>query len=61
MPGVWCTRSLVCKGRKHTSSRHRYAETIRHSLRDGLRLIRALLGVPLLNAHIFWVARLIED
>jgi hypothetical protein len=37
------------------SARHR------HSPRNGLRLIRALPGVPLLNAHIFWVARLIED
>jgi hypothetical protein len=27
-------------------SHHRYAETIRHSLRDGLRLIRDLPGVP---------------
>jgi len=27
MPGVCRTRSLVCKGRKHTSSHHRYAET----------------------------------
>ena len=52
MPGVWRARSLVCKGRKHTSSRHRYAETIRHSLRDGLRLIRALLGVPGLLATV---------
>jgi hypothetical protein len=22
MPGAQCTRSLVCKGRKHTSSHH---------------------------------------
>jgi hypothetical protein len=40
MPGVCRTRSLVCKGRKHTSSHHWYAETVRHSLRNGLRLIR---------------------
>jgi hypothetical protein len=52
MPGVWRARSLVCKGRKHTSSHHRYAETIRHSLRDGSRLIRALLGVPGLLATV---------
>ena len=26
MPGARRTRSLVCKGRKHTSSHHRYAE-----------------------------------
>src|SRR6516164_2589016 len=31
-----CTRSLACKGEKaHERSHHRYAETIRHSLRDG--------------------------
>ena len=35
MPGAWHTRSLVCKGRKHTSSHYRHAETIRHSLRNG--------------------------
>jgi len=35
MSGAWHTRSLVCEGRKHTSSHHRYAETIRHSLRNG--------------------------
>jgi len=35
MPDAWRTRSLVCKGRKHTSSHHRYVETIRHSLRNG--------------------------
>ncbi len=45
MPDAWRTRSLVCKGRKHTSSHYRYVETIRHSLRNGLRLIRALPGV----------------
>ena len=56
MPGVWHTRSLVCKGRKHTSSHHRYAETIRHSLRNGLRLIRALLGVPgFLATVVSWI------
>jgi hypothetical protein len=27
MPGAQRTRSLVCKGRKHTSSHHRYADT----------------------------------
>ena len=27
-------------------SHHRYRRTIRHSLRDGLRLIRGLPGVP---------------
>jgi len=47
MPGARCTRGLVCKivqrnAHEHTGS----AEAIRHSLRDGLRLIRALLGVP---------------
>jgi len=36
MPGAWRTRSLVCKGGKHTSSHHRHAETVRHSLCNGL-------------------------
>ena len=47
MPGARCTRGLVRKmvsrnAHEHTGS----AEAIRHSLRNGLRLIRALLGVP---------------
>ena len=51
MPGVWCTRGLAC--RKNTRvSHHRYAETIRHSLRDSLRLIRDLPGVPGLIATV---------
>ena len=33
-------------------SHHRYAETCRPSLRNGLRLIRALLGVPGLLASV---------
>jgi hypothetical protein len=35
MPGARCTRSLVCKSRKHTSSHHRFSQTTRHSLRNG--------------------------
>jgi hypothetical protein len=31
MPGARRTRSLVCKGRKHTSSHHGCAEITRHS------------------------------
>jgi len=42
MPGAWLARSLVCKSRKHTSSRHRFAETSRHSLRDGFTTYSAL-------------------
>src|SRR6516164_5436314 len=38
-----CTRSLACKGEKaHERSHHRYAETIRHSLRDGFTVSFAL-------------------
>jgi hypothetical protein len=45
MPDARCTRSLVRKGRKHTSSHHRSAENSRHSLRDGFNgLYRALPG-----------------
>jgi hypothetical protein len=45
MPGARCTRSLVCKSRKHTSSHHRFSQTTRHSLRNGFNgLLRALPG-----------------
>jgi hypothetical protein len=47
MPGVCATPTALCaKKRKHTSSsHHRYAETIRHSLRDGFNaFLRALPG-----------------
>ena len=36
MPDAWCTRSLACEWKKaHERSHHRYAETVRHSPRDG--------------------------
>ena len=35
MPGVCRTRSLAYEGRKYASCHHRYAETVRHSLRNG--------------------------
>jgi len=40
--------SLVCEVERAGSTRdhHRYADTCRPSLRNGLRLIRDLLGVP---------------
>ena len=45
MPDARRTRSLVCKGRKHTSIRHRFAGITRHSLRNGFNgLLRALPG-----------------
>ena len=45
MPDARRTRSLVCKGRKHTSRRHRFAGVTRHSLRNGFNgLLRALPG-----------------
>jgi hypothetical protein len=45
MPDAQCTRSLVRKGRKHTSSHHRFTGEIRHSLRNGFNgLFRALPG-----------------
>jgi len=36
MPGVCRTRSLACSKESTQASHHRYAETVRHSLRDGL-------------------------
>jgi hypothetical protein len=45
MPGARCTRSLVCKGRKHTSSHHRSTGITRHSRTQWCySLFRALLG-----------------
>jgi hypothetical protein len=35
MPGAQRARSLVCKGRKHTSSHHGHAGNARHSPRNG--------------------------
>ena len=35
MPGVWCTRGLVCSEESTRVRNHRYAETIRHSLHNG--------------------------
>jgi hypothetical protein len=48
MPGASRTRSLACKWKKHTSkSHHRYAETIRHSPRDGFTVSCALSPVSM--------------
>jgi len=44
--------ALRAKEESTQASHHRYVETIRHSLRDGLRLIRDLLGVPGLLATV---------
>ncbi|MEA2917500.1 MAG: hypothetical protein QOJ15_9581 [Bradyrhizobium sp.] len=44
-PGARCTRGLVCKNAQKNAHEHTgSAEAIRHSLRNGLRLIRALPG-----------------
>ena len=52
MPGARCTRGLVCKGRTENAHEHTgSAEALRHSLRDGLRLIRALPGETWLDCH----------
>ena len=40
MPGARCTRGLVCNVRKEVRTRaYRYSGTLRHSLRNGLRLM----------------------
>jgi hypothetical protein len=45
MPGARRTRSLVCKMENTRVSHHRYAETFRHSPRDGFNgFLRALSG-----------------
>ncbi len=46
MPDAHRTRSLVCKGRKHTSSHHRYVEHSDIPCAMVVRLIRDLPGVP---------------
>ncbi len=47
MPDARRTRSPVCKGRKQKAREcnHRYAETFRHSLRDGFTAYDALSPV----------------
>jgi len=51
MPDAQCTRSLVCKGRKHTSSHHRLTGGVRHSLRVGFTAYSALSPVTGLFCH----------
>ena len=51
MPGVWCTRGLVCSEKSTRVRNHRYAETFRHSLRDGLRLIARSPRCAGLDSH----------
>src|SRR5437868_1599187 len=50
-PGARRTRSLARNKKAHERSHHRFAETIRPSLRDGLRLIPALSLVTGLSCH----------
>ena len=51
MPGARCTRSLVCKGRKHTSSHHRLTGSVRLSLRNGFTAYFVLSPVTGLSCH----------
>jgi len=48
MPGAVAPARLVCSkcAKTHTSSPQVQPNTLRHPLRNGLRLIRALPGVP---------------
>jgi hypothetical protein len=52
MPGALHTRSLVCSEESIRVRHHGHAETIRHSLRNGLRLRAALLGDRALVASV---------
>jgi hypothetical protein len=46
MPGAQCTRSLACEMLEaHEHSHHRYAELVRHSLRDGFTAYSVLSPV----------------
>ena len=59
MPDAWRTRSLVCNLVERTRVRnHRLAETIRHSLHDGLRLIPRSPRSAGLLASVAWQDRL---
>jgi hypothetical protein len=52
MPGAHRTRSLACKEESTQASHHRYAETIRHSLRNGFTAyVRALPRRTGLDSH----------
>jgi hypothetical protein len=52
MPGALCTRSLACELKKaHERSYHRYAETLRHSPRDGFTAYFVLSPVTGLSCH----------
>jgi hypothetical protein len=52
MPGARCTRSLAWEMKKpHEQSHHRYAETGRHSPRDGFTAYSALSLVTGLFCH----------
>ena len=51
MPGVWLARSLVRRKESTRVSHHRFAETIRHSLRDGFTTYSALSPAIGLSCH----------
>jgi hypothetical protein len=52
MPGARRTRSLACKMKTSIrASHHRYAETVRHSLRDGVTTYFVLSPVTGLFCH----------
>jgi hypothetical protein len=52
MPGARCTRSLACELKKaHERSHRRYAETFRHSPRDGFTAYFVLSPVTGLFCH----------
>ena len=51
MPGVWLARSLVRRKESTRVSHHRFAETIRHSLRNGFTTYSALSPAIGLSCH----------
>lgn len=57
MPGR--TRSLACKVKKHQASHYRYAEAIRHSLRNGFMAYAALSPVYRYSIHTFFNLRVV--
>ena len=55
MPGARCTRSLVCEIKSIRVSHHRFTETFRHSLRDGVTVsfeVSPETGLDCLRPHV---------
>jgi hypothetical protein len=59
MPGVCRTRSLACNEKSTQASHHRYAKTVRHSLRNGVNDCSVLSSVLRYSIHTFFRVRVV--